>query len=126
MITAAQVAANQQTAQLSTGPVTEAGKAVSSQNGMNHGLSSIFRVLVHENQAEFGALKQALESEFQPKGEHEGFLVSQMIQSRWRLNRVNRLETVAFDFILLSEDLSNSTDPDAKIIVAMSKRDRDP
>ena len=126
MSSTAQLAANQKNAQLSTGPVTDEGKAVSSQNGTTHGLSSTFRVLVHENQSDFDALQQALASEFEPEGEHESFLVNQMIQSRWRLNRINRLETVAFDLILLGEDSADSNDPDAKIIAAMSKGDRDP
>ena len=126
MTTAAKLAANQHNAQLSTGPRTDAGKAVSSQNGATHGLSSSFRVLLHENQADFHALQQALESEFAPTGEHEAFLVSQMIQSRWRLHRIDRLETAAYDLILMGEDPSSSQDPDAKIIASMSKRDRDP
>src|SRR5579883_1874657 len=112
MISAAQVTANQQNAQLSTGPRTEAGKAVSSQNGLSHGLSATFRVLVHESQSEFDALQEALESEFEPEGEHETFPVNQMTQSRWRLARIARLETAAFDCIVLGEDTSNSNDPD--------------
>jgi len=126
MTTSAQLAANQINAQLSTGPRTETGKAMSSQNGITHGLSSAFRVLVHENQSEFDALKQALETEFHPESEHESFLTSQMVQSRWRVARINRLETVAYDLILMGEDASASNDPDAKIVAAMSKHGRDP
>ena len=126
MSTSAQLAANQQNAQLSTGPRTDAGRAVSSQNGLVHGLSSTFRVLMHENQSEFDALKQRIAGEQNPDGEHESFLVDQMVQARWRLIRIQRLENVAFDYTIMGEDPSQSEDPDAKIIAAMSKGGRDP
>jgi hypothetical protein len=126
MSTSAQIAANQKNAQLSSGPRTEAGRAVSSQNGITHALSSTFRVLMHENQAEFEALRQRIAEEQNPQGEHETFLVEQMVQSRWKLSRTNRLENVAFDYILMGEDPDESGDPDAKIIAAMSKNGRDP
>ena len=126
MTTSAQIAANHKNAQLSNGeglpsrpylsadkhgletrswsPATDAGKAVSSQDGTLQGLesrpylsgqkpglekhpcsglSSAFRVLIHESQSEFDALKRALETEFHPESEHESFLTSQMVQSRW-------------------------------------------
>jgi hypothetical protein len=125
MTSSAQIAANQKNAQLSTGPRTEAGRAVSSQNGVTHALFSTFKVLMHENQAEFDVLKQRIANEQNPQGEHETFLVEQMAQSRWKLIRISRLENVAFDYILLGEDPSHSGDPDAKIIAAMSKNSRD-
>jgi hypothetical protein len=126
MSTSAQIAANQHNAKLSTGPRTEAGRSVSSQNGVTHSLSSAFRVLMHENQAEFDALKQRIAGEHNPEGDHEAFLVEQMVQSRWKLIRIQRLENVAYDYILMGEDPSQSEDPDAKIIAAMSKNNRDP
>jgi hypothetical protein len=125
MATSAQITANQKNPQLSTGPRTE-GRAVSSQNGVTSSLSSTFRVLMHENQGEFDALKQRIAEEHNPEGEHETFLVEQMVQSRWRLVRISRLENVAFDYMLMGEDPSQSEDPDAKIIAAMSKNGRDP
>jgi hypothetical protein len=81
---------------------------------------------MHENQAEFDALKQRIAEEQNPEGEHETFLVEQMVQSRFKLIRINRLENLAYDYILLGEDPSQSDDPDAKIIAAMSKNGRDP
>jgi hypothetical protein len=97
MITTALLEANQKNAQLSTGPRSEAGKASSSLNGLNHGLSSTFRVLMHESQAEFDDLQRRIVEEHSPDSDHETFLVEQMIQSRWKLIRINRLENVAYD-----------------------------
>src|SRR6516165_5144292 len=70
MSTSAQIAANQKNAELSTGPRTEAGRAVSSQNGVTHSLSSTFRVLMRENQAEFDALKRRIAEEHKPEGDN--------------------------------------------------------
>jgi hypothetical protein len=126
MTTPAQIAANQKNAQLSSGPRTDAGKASSSLNSVAHALSSTFRVLMHETQVDFDALKQRITEEQNPEGDHETFLVEQMVQSRWKLLRIQRLENVAYDYILMGEDPSQSDDPDAKIIAAMSKKDRDP
>jgi hypothetical protein len=125
MTTPAQISANQQNAQFSTGPRTESGKAVSSQNGVSHGLSSTFAVLAHENQSEFDALLQTLCDEFAPDGANQQFLVAEMAQARWKMQRIDRLETLALDLVILGEESSGDS-PDARIIAAFSKNDRDP
>ena len=66
MASAAQVLANQQNAQLSTGPRSEAGKAASSRNAVRHGLTGAFRVLAHEDQQEFDQLSTRLVDEYEP------------------------------------------------------------
>jgi hypothetical protein len=81
-------AANRQNSQSSTGPRTESGKAASSQNGRTHGLSSQFALLAHESLEDFRSLAQAVTAELEPEGEHETFLVQQMIEARWRLDRI--------------------------------------
>jgi hypothetical protein len=82
-------------------------------NSTKHGSSGAFRVLPHEDQHEFEILLACLRDEFKPAGEHEGFLVEQMAQSRWRLARARRLETAMFDQMLLGE--MACTDPDQQI-----------
>ncbi len=120
MATTAQILANRQNAQLSTGPSTPAGKAASSANATRHGLSAAeTSVLAHENKAEYAALSAALTGEFRPKGEHENFLVRQMIQARWKLARIGRFEQLAFEQILTEPD--GDSDPDARILSAMSR-----
>src|SRR5581483_11625558 len=104
---------------------TDAGKATSSLNSLTHGLCSQFQVLLHENQGDFDALAEAIQKEFQPAGDHENFLINQMIQARWRLLRIDRLENLAFDQMILGDEAEPST-PDAKILAALSKNSRDP
>lgn len=118
MATAAQISANQANALRSAGPLTAEGKAVSSRNAVRHGLSANFSVLPHENADEFQELEDALESEFAPVGEHETFLVYEMARARWRLLRIERLEALAFEQALT--DPGGSSDPDARILAAMS------
>ncbi|HEY3454131.1 MAG TPA: hypothetical protein VGK64_05965, partial [Bryobacteraceae bacterium] len=60
MSTAAQIAANQKNAQLSTGPVSQSGKAKSSLNAVKSGLTGRTVLLPSED----AALYQAHVSEF--------------------------------------------------------------
>ncbi len=96
MTTPAQISANQANSQLSTGPRTESGKAAASQNALKHGLTSELTVLPNEDQAEFDRLLESYRNQFGFDGEHESFLVEQMARSRWKLARIQRLETATF------------------------------
>jgi hypothetical protein len=117
MSTTAQILANRQNAAHSTGPKSPEGRQIASRNATRHGLAGVFTVLPHENSEDFNDLAARLRDEFQPESENENFLVDQMIQSRCRLLRIQRLEALAFEQIL-TEPGSN-TDPDARILSAM-------
>ena len=95
MSTTAQVLANQQNAQRSTGPATESGKAASSQNNFRHGLTGAFRVLPSEDQAEFDELLVSLRAEHQPSTPTESILVDNMAQHHWLAQRAQRLQDLA-------------------------------
>ncbi len=77
-------------------------------------------VLAHENQQEFHRLAAGCESEFVPKITHDRFLVDQLIQSRWRLDRFRRLETLALDQIVTGE--FDETNPDSKILASLGDK----
>jgi hypothetical protein len=119
MATMAQVIANRQNAQLSTGPTSGEGKAASAQNASKHGLSSAFTVLAHENQDEFVSLLTDLRDEHQPATQHQGFLVDQLAKTHWLLARAQRLEALAFDHMAGNE--LDPADPDTNIINHMFK-----
>ena len=110
MSTQSQTEANQANAQRSTGPKTPEGKAASAQNATKHGLSGAFRVLPNEDQAEFDRLLAAYREEFEPKSEHELFLVEEMAQARWTLSRFRRLESVAVEQLAGAGDHGQSID----------------
>ena len=81
MSTQAQILANQANSQLSTGPKTEAGKAISSKNNLRHGLTGPFVVLAWEDQEEFRTLQNELLAEHQPTKLTEKMLVEDLAQS---------------------------------------------
>jgi len=117
MATPAQINANRINAQNSTGPRSLEGKQTAAANSTSHGLSSTFRVLPHENQHDFQAVLDQFRDEFTPEGEHQLFLVGQMAQSRWRLARVQRLETCLLEQMMSGDD--PALDPDARIVAGM-------
>src|SRR5579884_3154335 len=87
-----QIQANRENSKLSTGPRTEAGKAVSSRNHLSHGLCSVDPVLPSENRDEFNALVDRCNAEWEPKTEHTHFLVREMAEAQWKLARIKRIE----------------------------------
>jgi hypothetical protein len=90
------VEANRQNAQLSTGPVTEAGKAISAQNNFRHGLTGAFCLLPHENADEFNKLHADLSEEHQPTTPTESLLVNDIARHYWLYQRALRLQEGCF------------------------------
>jgi hypothetical protein len=99
-ISPAQLAANRANAQLSTGPSTSAGRAISSQNLTTHGLArhnGVFLFLASEDPNGFEALKASLAAEHQPTTETESILLNTMVESHWLANRSLNLQSSCFD-----------------------------
>jgi hypothetical protein len=96
----AQIAANRENATHSTGPTSEIGKAIVSQNRTVHGLNynpNTFRVLACESQAAYDDLLQQLTTDHKPTGTTETLLITSMAQHRWLLDRANRLQETCFN-----------------------------
>ena len=73
---------------LSLGPVSEAGKQISSGNATKHGCcSNETLILPHESQEEFNSLEHSWFRAYEPKGEAETHLLRQMIHADWFLQR---------------------------------------
>jgi len=87
---------NRANAQLSTGPATEAGKAISSQNATKHGLTGKFKVLASESQSEFDRLLAGLMFSEAPVGDEEAEMVHQMAEAFWLSRRAIRLQNECF------------------------------
>jgi len=77
----------------SQGPVTPEGRAKSSQNSTTHGLTAKSIVLPGESNEEYQALLDAYIDQFDPQGAVEMELVETMTAARWRLRRLNQIET---------------------------------
>ena len=80
----------------SNGPVTAEGKAKSAQNSLKHGLNSARVVLAHESQEEYDALEAAILNRFNPADRLETELAKEMAAARWRLRRIEAMETALF------------------------------
>ncbi|MCX6625804.1 MAG: hypothetical protein NTY38_33020, partial [Acidobacteria bacterium] len=68
---------------------------------------------------EFEELLLEYDNEFQPDSEHEHFLVALLAESRWKLARYERLQSLALDQILAAGGPEQS--PDARILAALSQ-----
>lgn len=92
MTSARQRAANRRNAQKSTGPRTDAGKAVSAQNARKHGIFGADIAHGGEDPAAFDALVEALRGDLKPVGPLEEGLVDQLAVAFWRNKRLVQAE----------------------------------
>lgn len=93
MTTPKQLAANIQNSNHSTGPKSDSGKVIASQNAIRHGMLST-RLVVPELESEQGWMThhQEIKESFSPVGGIEHQLVERIAFNLWRLNRVARYE----------------------------------
>jgi hypothetical protein len=97
MASLAQISANRENAQKSTGPKTEAGKAVSSKNNFNFGFNAkVFAVIEGESQEDFDRFRQELLDEHRPATPTEFVFVESMAQHHWASLRAQRLQDSCF------------------------------
>jgi hypothetical protein len=92
MSSPAQIVANQRNAELSKGPKTSEGTAVSSKNARKHGLLSADLVLPDEDASEYVEFVQELDQELHPQGALEKSVVERIVGLLWRLRRAGKLE----------------------------------
>jgi hypothetical protein len=97
MTTDAQINANRENAQKSTGPVTAEGKAAVSQNAVKHGLFAVQDVVTTESQAEFDAMREQMLADLAPAGAVESVLAQRVISLVWRLKRAETMQTQAVE-----------------------------
>ncbi|MHC4557690.1 MAG: hypothetical protein ACYS80_10355 [Planctomycetota bacterium] len=100
MSTEAQINANQQNSQKSTGPRTVEGKAAVSQNAVKHGLFGSEAVIKGENQADFDLYRDEMLGELAPAGAMESMLAERFVSLSWRLRRLERMQNQAIDVLI--------------------------
>jgi hypothetical protein len=120
MASPAQIFANRENAQLSTGPRTEAGKRTSSRNSTRHGLTGTQIVMPGEDASAYEELRQGMHESYQPANEPERVLVDQISANSWRLMRAQRVETA-----VLAKLAEGAEDPDAAIAAAFLEKPKD-
>jgi hypothetical protein len=91
----AQLAANQANAQLSTGPASTEGKAISAQNNFRHGLTQIEGDLVlleGESKEQYSRSLADFQKEWKPATATECDLVERLVNSQWLRRRAMKLQ----------------------------------
>jgi hypothetical protein len=84
---------------LKTGPQTDAGKAVTSQNARTHGLTAKKLLVLPEERPEFDQLHDQLLDECKPEGVLENELFRQILHAQWNLRRCDQVEQEIFDAV---------------------------
>jgi uncharacterized protein YecA (UPF0149 family) len=92
MATPAQILANRQNAERSSGPVTVTGKARVSQNATKLGLFSVANFVRPEEQDIFNQFESGYLAELAPATSLEQTLAREIIHAAWRLRRCASLE----------------------------------
>ncbi len=92
MTTLAKRTANRRNAQQSTGPKTNAGKAVARLNAVAHGLRAASPVVPGEDPATWEEYRDAVVSDLAPVGVLETELADRVALLSWRLRRVSAFE----------------------------------
>ena len=100
MSTKAQIKANQQNAQKSTGPQTAEGKAVVSQNAVKHGLFAAEAVITGENPADYQLYRDEYLAELLPVGMVESMLAERIVSLAWRLQRAERMQNESIEVLI--------------------------
>ena len=91
------LAANRANAQLSTGPRTEAGKAVSSLNAVKTGLCGRAVLLADEEEAaDYRAHVERVYAWWEPANLEEHALVQALADTQWRLESIPGLESALY------------------------------
>ncbi|MGB2863561.1 MAG: hypothetical protein WBC05_09580 [Sedimentisphaerales bacterium] len=103
MATTAQILANRLNSKQSTGPQTDEGKAVVSQNAVKHGLFAAEAVITGENPADYEAYHDQFLAEWKPVGMVESMLAERIVSLAWRLRRAERMQNQAIEDMIESD-----------------------
>jgi hypothetical protein len=105
-----QIAANRANALHSTGPKTLEGKAAVRLNAFRHGLLARDVVLPEEDLDAFEDLQNRVRADLSPVGPIEEILVDRVVNTMWRLRRLERAETALFDWRVRQLQVSQLVD----------------
>lgn len=101
--TEAQIEASRNNGKLSRGPVTEEGKAISSQNAVRHGLLSSRAVLPGEEKAHFDLILNSALLKYEPEDGQELHMVHQLAMHQWRQLRIWAMQNCGHAAEILSQ-----------------------
>ncbi len=120
MTTEAQIKANQENAQKSTGPTSIEGKQRSSMNAIAHGIFAKIPLLPGENEEQFKILREDLIKTYQPIDAMEMHLVQRIYLGLIRQQRLQEAEAAKLKISMMPEVLAVSVN---QILKASTKRE---
>jgi hypothetical protein len=126
MISERQQDANRRNAAKSHGPITPEGRAAVRMNALKHGLTAAEIILpTTEDKLEFEQFRAGFEEECQPVGLLEQVLVEDLVVSRWRMNRVRKMEPgfFALRYERMKREIKDLSALDAQAHLALIFRD---
>jgi hypothetical protein len=121
----AQLAANRENAQKSTGPTSEEGKARIRFNAVTTGLTGRTVCLPTDDAALYQSLITSYEKLFQPVGPEEAGLVQSLADIRWRLDRIPGLHMALLNkgrFELIEQAPPLANDPSGLLDIQVMLR----
>jgi hypothetical protein len=92
MSTIKQIQANRRNSKLSTGPTSQAGKAVTRMNALKSGIDAQSQIVTGEDPAALELLTNHYYDRFQPQGPEEVALIDCAISADWLLRRLRKAE----------------------------------
>jgi len=115
----AQIAANRKNSELSTGPTTETGKAISSHNAIKTGLTGRTVLLATDDREAFELHVARFLAEWKPATDAENALVHSLAATEWRLLRIPTLESgiYAIGRRQLAEAFSDESDLQVRAVM---------
>jgi hypothetical protein len=117
MSTTAQIKANQQNAQFSTGPTSAAGSERSSRNALRHGYTGQTLVLMPEEAEAYAAHVELYMNRHQPVEGHHRQLVQQLADADWGVHQIFTAQTAQISLLnVLTLQLSEAGADVASII----------
>jgi hypothetical protein len=123
MATVAQIQANRLNALRSTGPRSDAGKAVSRFNALKFGVDARSLVIPGEDPAELEALTLDYRQTFHPVGPLEDFLVETLVAGDWNRRRYSRIEAQLVRLLAASQDPAEENPFGALLLADAAKAD---
>jgi hypothetical protein len=96
-VSEAQLHANKQNAQHSTGAKTESGRIASSMNALKHGLTAVAACLPRDNAAHYQDMVASHFQRHSPQGDEECEVVQLIADNAWRLHKITLREAAILD-----------------------------
>jgi hypothetical protein len=97
MATLKQIEANRRNSQLSTGPTSQAGKAVCRMNALKTGIDAQSQIITGEDPEALERLTTQYYDRYEPQGPEEISLIDDAVSSDWLLRRLRKTEAQIWD-----------------------------